>query len=201
MIVNEITTSSTHTASGNECKHTCCLFSTKPHPVVPAVHSTNQRRLTHYHCSITRSKIVHAWGRHALLRLHAYYVRRTPIARSSSSAHAAIQTYALFVQDQHDDTLRCSILCFIGQQNGAWRWNYDIILRRSNTNNNTFKCKRAHSNYYKRKRTRCSCRAGKHNSSRSIHSTNHHKTAPDPIVPAKTMHEGDMHYHDFMHAT
>ena len=50
--------------------------------------SFQQKQCMRVTCIITTSCMLH----------------RTPIARSSSSAHAAIQTYTLCVQDQHDDT-------------------------------------------------------------------------------------------------
>ena len=106
---------------------------------------------------------------------HIYYcicTHRTPITRSNLSTHAATQTYALFVQGQHEthhihstnDDQRRAVIAIVrsvfGQQNGACMrvtlpgMHCDLILHQTLITN-TFKFK--HIQQYKR--TSCWFRA------------------------------------------
>ena len=82
MRASEITTSSAHTSGSNECKRTCCLFSTTPHPAVAAIHSSNKRPKINEVLSLPLIAVIKCIqaakqcmrARCIVTRLHAYYM-------------------------------------------------------------------------------------------------------------------------------
>ena len=163
MRVSEITTSCTQTDS-NECKRTRCSFSTTPHPDVPDIHSTNERAKINETLMFIVIVVVillsafkkknTVWGWYAFIRLHASYIARTPIINISKCkrTHSNTNIHAVC-----PGSTRRYVDSIFGRQNGAWRWNYDLILRGTPIIT-TPSSANAHinSNYYKLKRTRCS---------------------------------------------